>query len=140
MGSGTGWRWALEAGPGADLVTYLGRLAQELGFDVRHLDRDGQRRLGSRRVALVAGFLQRRVAALLGRKRAARWQRRIGAFTREPPRALHRVRVVAVEARRTPDRQELRLLWEIKIGCGMGSGDGRQRRQFVGVRGAKRRV
>jgi hypothetical protein len=48
------------------------RIACEFGLDVGHLRDAGQRRARRRRVALVAGVLQRRVAALACSQRVAR--------------------------------------------------------------------
>ena len=100
----------------ANSVSMLGTCVVLLSADLRRV-----------RVALVAGLLERRRAALLRRQDA------VGALARQAARALHRVGVVAVEAGRAPDRHRRR---ELALGGGRGGVGfvGDQRVRMRGVR------
>ena len=112
---------ALGAAAGADVVHFVAALVtaldrhaarqREVGFDVGHAAHVAQRALCKVAVALVAGLLAGRVAARLGHRHA------VGAFALQAARTLHRVRVVAAQARGAPHRQVGR---EIALGTGGG--------------------
>ena len=81
----------------------------DVGNGLRITGRVSHRRFATAGVALVAGFLDRGIAAGLGAGQA------VGAFAGQAPRALYRVRIVAVQTPYLPDRR-------IRFGGGVQGG------------------